>query len=466
VIDLHRVLETAPNVPGGAEVALFSATSSSATVRCGWILSICLSIEPTALTTLVQAIWPKEQAEDGVVALVRWPFVQRGVDGWSIDRTIGPALARDFRESDPEAFLEAHRRLANTEQLLEQQSDGDATWYVRGRVAYYLAGLDPEHSIAQFGAGFAEAPTLGRTAARMWLSGLALRQEELLRDQRRELDFFAGFRAYVSGYRREARGHFERVIASSNPDIFSAIAMHLLGVLLRRFADERAVQLLREAVSLSSELGLAENEVMARHSLCWALVDIATRADQTHGYAAALELARQNVAIATATDDPNLVAWCRRTLAAIEWLAATAGRHRPPVDRDLADRLVEELQAVSKDVAELGDAETPVIAGNDAASIFRDEGRVDDAMHEIETTLEQVAWYGAIPAVSNLGKTLRSLRRFRLDVSQQWRMNVLVGTIERILGPREGLGRSDITSEQVDQEGTYSAPPAFEGTVE
>src|SRR5205823_5471365 len=159
---------------------------------------------------------------------------------------------------------------------------------------------------------------------------------------------------------------------------------HLLGAMLR--GTEGAMALLRESVELSARLGIKENEVMARHTLTWALTvqgqsspkEIRPRLLE-EGFA----LSRVNRDEADRSGDDYLVAWCARTAAAIEWLRLTD--YRTDVSEEarlMAGRLVDALRMARKTALSLGDLETATLAANDAVAIWRDVDAIDFAITE------------------------------------------------------------------------------------
>ena len=253
--------------------AAFRAIASDSVCRAAWVAATALVADVATIADVMSDLWPdSEDHEKAVVELIAWPFVEQTADGYRIGDASSDAFRWAFLEADSVAFRAAHQAFADRESAREAVDDPEETWFVRGRLAYYLAGFDTAAAVETFGAEFAAPPALDRTDARMWLSWLAVRQERLLADRQREVSFFRGFRAYVLGRGGEARLAFDAVIGSGATDVYEALGSHFAGLLRRRDAPDEGIMLLRGSVELSKDLKLVENEVMARNSLVAALI--------------------------------------------------------------------------------------------------------------------------------------------------------------------------------------------------
>jgi hypothetical protein len=79
-----------------------------------------------------------------------------------------------------------------------------------------------------------------------------------------------------------------------------------------------------------------------------------------------------------------------------------------PAGRD--QELAETLRGVVAEALRLGDPETAAYAANDAASILRDSGHLEEALQVIAEILDQLKWVLVpFPAFSRLGKTIGSI---------------------------------------------------------
>ena len=142
-----------------------------AIVRGGLVLSLSVAVSPTQLRSLVHTIWPDTTLTDAEVGeLLDWPFVLAGELGWSILPAIAKLLSSYFHETDQGHFTTAHELLASMESNRTPVDQLDE-WFIRGRTAYYLAGVDPALSSIQFGEVFERAPVVDRTSCRVWLAG-------------------------------------------------------------------------------------------------------------------------------------------------------------------------------------------------------------------------------------------------------------------------------------------------------
>jgi tetratricopeptide (TPR) repeat protein len=394
-------------------MAAFLAAAPSNVIRAAWLLAVTVELGPSELVAIANQIWPEESFDEVVESLEKWPIVANMEGRMRASEAFAPGLAQEFASREPEDFALAHELLVRLEQAREVGEDEYQSWLIRGRIAFYLAGLQPEESVKEFGDVFASAPSYDRVAARIWVSSLVLRQEPLLHEQRRELAFYRGFRAYVMTESGAARDAFEEVVAEEKVDPYQAIALHLLGVLLRRRDSRRAVQLLEHSVALSSDLQLHENEVMARTSLAWALVARAQLAapEGQDDFARAFEVARQTRGMAEAQGDPTLTAATRFTSAVTEWLWRT-NDHISTADVSDGDvrRLADELQSVFSDAVQVNDFEAVVSAGNAAAQMLADVGRYEEALDRVEATLRYVEWLRhPPPKIVRLAKTTGSI---------------------------------------------------------
>jgi hypothetical protein len=397
------------------ELASFYSVADADVTRALWLLSISLTTHPEQLRLNVARVWPEtENADQAVSALEDWPFIQKEANGWRVTETVASKFAMNFRAREPETFVRAHELLAHQEAAREVQQDPDEAWFIRGRIAYYLAGVDPDRSADAFNATFAEPPTFSRIAARMWLTSLALHQEPLLQDHTRQLRFYRGFRAYVTGRRDEALADLETVLTVDAVDMMSATAKHLVGVLTRRQSIDRSISLFEESIALCRQLELVKGEVMASNSLAWAHVERArvTPRLTERELETAASVARTNADVAAHTGDESLALWCDYSSAAIDWLHLTSNRRDVGAEAiERIDEIVARLRGVRERALAYGDLDTAVRAGNDAAQAFADAEQFDSALYELDAVLDAVAHARhVLPAFTKLGQTAGSIK--------------------------------------------------------
>ena len=389
---------------------VFLRIAPEATRRGIWALSIAVALTPPDLAALLRDIWADLADADATVERLRThPFVVvAGQELRVIEPMVGP-IAADFAEADAPAFARAHRLLVALEERRENAADPLESWFTRGRIAFYLAGLDPERSVRAFGQVFASPPAFDRVSCRIWVTSLVLRQQPLLTSQARELAFYRGFRLHVTGHRSEAREAFEAVIQDPQEDEYRAIALHLLGVILRRRDPEKGVALLEESIALSEELGLLDNELLARTSLVWALLS----RSGAGGEAAKADLGRAheqgeaNLArLPTDFVDLGLIAGVRfaAVVAHWEWL------RRVTNDQARLSAVGAQLLGVLRHNVEIahetGDFHELVLAGNFAAQINNDLGNFEAAIEEVEDVVTTVRTLRSPPAnVRRLAQT-------------------------------------------------------------
>ncbi len=377
-------------------------SQSSAIVRGGLALSLSVTIEPDQLQALVRRLWPDTAlTEVELSELIDWPFVIAGQSGWSMLQPMARVLSTYFRDADQVLFTSAHELLASMEKSRTPSDELD-DWFISGRTAYYLAGVDPTVSAGQFGEVFEHAPVVDRTSCRVWLAGLVDRQSHLLGDTSRTVSFFRGFRHYVSGNRRAAAREFTRVLAGEDADIYRAISLHLGALSIRSQMAENVVDMIRQSVELSEKLRLGVNEVMARQSLIWLLLRHGTPKTDL------ISLAEYNVERSKSLADRNLLGWTRRTYAVMQWLNLVGDTrdHVTEEARSEAPSLLGDLSEALALAEATDDPETVLFILNDRASIFCDLAELEDAEIELEAALDRAGGLGyASRVLASLGKT-------------------------------------------------------------
>jgi tetratricopeptide (TPR) repeat protein len=389
---------------------LFCATADMATMRLATVLSCCVEYEPGALIQVAVETWSEsgDLTDDAITAMSAWPFVNATGARWRIDRDIAIALRDRLRLENPAEFVELHRVLAAREAREDAELDEYGSWFVRGRLAFYLAAIDGQQSLDEFAGAFVDPPAFDRARCRMWISDLVDRQSDLLASHQREVTFYRAFAMYSSGMARDAKSLiklFDSVIGPEpEPDLYTAISMHLKGVLSKPSGIDAAIDLFRASVELSGDLGIRDNEVMARNSLVWALLDTQEDLSRT------TEIAVLNVAEAKDLGSPSMIDWTRRTAATVKWMKATDRRRAfPPGVEKLADELTEELWDVARSSREAGDVETAIYAYNESACIDRDVGNYEHALEALELASQIILGLPWRPhPTQNIIKTTRS----------------------------------------------------------
>lgn len=363
--------------------------------------------------------------------LLSRPFVERMADGVRVAEPMAAAVRNWFHESDPDGYVMVNRRLLGDEiAAMEDREDETERWFARGRVAFYLAAIDPAESAESFIETFAEPPPGDVGPWRSWLADLVLKQRDRLTGQARALNFFEGFTAYKDGRFRVAQEHLEAVIESAEQDRYRAIALHLWSLIRDR--DPRVDSRLREAVELSAQLGLAENEVMARNTLVFRLIGqgYAKKRHWDPAIAEAAMLADANLARAETTRDPYLQAWCRSAAAQSRWLRDTDSRRRPDLVSDEDAEQVIGLLAVATDQAlRIGDIHSVVESVNESAQILRDRGQHGRAVSILEDYFYRIRDLDPPPSARRWGQTASSIARQRLDEGTRGRLRRLQGLL-------------------------------------
>lgn len=357
-------------------------------VRAGLVLSLCVTITRDELQNLVGELWPNSYLTDADLdALYDWPFVLSGESGWSMLQPLSRILSANFQQTFSELFRDAHARLSDMEARRVADDDRE-DWFIRGRTAYYLAGVDPVASANKFGEVFDIAPALDRTSCRIWLATLVDRQSELLGATSRTVSFFRGFRYYVAGARQMAVTEFDYVLASDELDTYRAISLHLRAISQGDQAKPSVIDMLTESVELSHRLGLGMNEVMARHSLTWALLRQGLKGNTGDQV---LALAKINIEQSRALGDKGMLAWCLRAYTVLTWLSYVGeGRNQVSEEaRAKAPDLLGDLSEVIALADSVEDLETVLVTMNDRASIYCDLSQLDEALVELQTASDR-----------------------------------------------------------------------------
>ncbi|MEU3889438.1 hypothetical protein [Streptomyces sp. NPDC029041] len=404
------------------------------------LLSVCLATSKQELKELAATIWDDDPSDlaDAVEQVLEAPYVEETASGWRMIESLAPHLARRFLSDDEESFRMAHETLVEREnralrelESLESSATDDEfddraqieSWFSQSRLAFYLAGVHSDQSAVKFGEAFESAPSRDIGAARMWLSTLVFRQEPLLGDQVRVILFFRGFRAYVSGQRNEAKRHFADIIRDDVGDIYEAIALHLHATSVDPVSR---ISELQKSVTLSEQLAMLENEIMARNSLVSAYFARANKLMKSKGeklrslarkdLEQALSLAELNRQRASHMRDRSYQIYTLTQHATAVWLVVQNKFGDATAAQREVQEVLDELSQARTIADSAGMVEPSLIARNQRASVLRDVHRVSEALDELESAIQLIGPVTEKGIVRRLAKTSGSLLR---DASNQ-----------------------------------------------
>lgn len=398
-------------------------------LRAGFVLASAIAAPKADIVAALRAAFDMQDSDtatSAVESLLRRPFVERVEEGFRVSRPLAVLLSDKFREDDPDAYGSAYAGWLDHEQMRLDTVDPEERWFVRGRIAFYLAAIDPEASAQEFGATFAEPPPGDPAPPRSWLTALALQQEGPLSVTPSAISFFRGYNSYKQGRFEAAARHFEDVIDTEEGDRFRAISLHLWAVL--RDSDKRSEGRIREAIRLSEQFDLRDNEVMSRNTLVFRLISAAGRPPHLDAekLRQAAELAEKNLGLADRSGDPYLMSWCLKAYAEASWLQEWSDDSSTNVSVERVDALVGILHRARQLSEENWDLEAAASAVNAAASILRDVRRYSESVTTIETFYRNHAAQDAPASARRLRKTLGSMRRNREDLDASLRANNLL----------------------------------------
>lgn len=398
------------------------------------VLATALSVTPSALSRVASIGLAATRTGEGRATerLLRRPFVEHLDGGYRISEPFASQLRRRFKENYPTAHAEVSDALLRieTERLSRAESNNDQ-WFTRGRIAFYLAAIDPEESAERFLDAFAHPPSGDPGPPRSWLANLVFKQYNELAHQGRTIAFFQAWMAYKSGRFREAGRDFETVVESTELDAARAVSLHLLSIIQPQ--NPRSEEDLHEAIALSHDLGLLENEVMATNSLVYRLV---TRAERNAGdrddiHAAAV-LARDNLRNTGASGDEYLRVWCLSASAQTSWLDASRLRaEAESVPPDVVHAVYQLLDAARVLAWRIRDFESFAEAVNTRAQIHRDLGEYESAIATLEAGLTRLHEFDPPRAANRWGKTAGSMRRQAGDLTVTKRTNLFLRRFNR-----------------------------------
>lgn len=440
----HDLLDIVNAADGPLDLVVFAATASPEVRASAQVLAVTLSSSPTRLTELISETWPDlaERSASAVETLSTWPFVaaSRETD-WRIYPGAAESLKNEFREADARAFVALHDRLAVLEdEVAVQEEIAQSRWHARARAAYYRSAVNADDAADRFGESFVTSPPLERSRARAWLGQLVARQRSLLSDQERVVTFFEAFSRYRHE-RSRAKPLLETVLASDATDVYQAVALHLYGVIISANNRGEAIAAFRRSVTMSSEVGVPDNEIMARNSLVWAI--LATTPKTQDARESAFALAEENVARAEAIGENSMIASLRFTAAAIEWVVLTEGNSSVSRRaREAAPRIAAALDAIADSSRAAGDISGAVRALNELASVKRDVGELENSLATLDGARDWLATLSWLPSegVSRLAKTARSVRGRALSADTRKRASLLSEAFEALLAtdPNQG----------------------------
>ncbi len=391
------------------------------TLRLASLLSVSVSLAEADVGRLAHEVWTaaEDTVSDRDVALVRSsPFVAEGVQTLALRPEVSVSVARRFRDSEPDRFLEAHQALLSVEEARLNETRGLGTsaeravlhngdpWVIEGRIAFYLAALDKDRAERAFGRTFAEAGADAEESRipRSWLATLGIRQSYLLGEDSRSVMFMRAFREYTAGSRTKALEHFQAVFSghrSRRQDEYDAISLHLWSA-GQKHGSEAAVDNLRSSIEISDELALRTNLVMASNTLVYRLMAIDSLGE-------AVTLAGRNAILARELDDDYLLSWCLQTKGAVlreAWAQSGASPSGDEIAGVLAE--LDEAMRLSR---ELGGLETEVLAANTTLQLLALSGRESDALRFVSSFIDDVGGFARPESARRLGQSLGTLKR-------------------------------------------------------
>ncbi|MGB0091837.1 MAG: hypothetical protein WBP81_04815 [Solirubrobacteraceae bacterium] len=441
---LTEAIETAREQHESVEALVLLRTANEELRRAACLLSITVGLAEEDLADLLARLWPASgDVRDAVATLSTRSIVQRAEGKLHVIEAARSALARQFAREEPEVFVNAHKLLAAMEESRDSEDDPYASWFTRGRVAFYLAGTKPDLAAAEFGKLFAAAPATDRAACRIWISSLVLRQEPLLSDHAREVGFFRAFRQYKMGDWTGAHQGFEVVIESRGDDVYRAMALLQLGILLRTRDPARGIELLDESVALSSRLHVFENELMARTSRLWAYIDRGDLLRSRTDYERAWEEGQQTLEWAALERnlDPMLRAGTVYSATVAEWLWRSDNR-RVDVDEEVVQRLVREFDWVYGTAISEYELDLAVSAANQAAEILVATGSYSSALNRIEKVVARIERVDMPPKrISHLVRTTDSILLASKAEGDRVRARLLLDHLEEMRSQRSSNKR-------------------------
>lgn len=409
-------------------------TSDPSEQTAAGVLASTLVTPPAAFADALSAVLGTDEAAvvDRVSEnLLSRPFVEQLADGFRIAEPMASIVRAWFHETNPDAYAAVNELMLSSEvSHFEAAGDLEERWFARVRVAFYLAALDPSEAAQSFIDAFADPPSGDPGPPRSWLAELVMKQRGRLAEETRALQFFQGFQAYKDGRFREASRHFEAVLDSEEQDPYRAITLHLWSLLNDR--HPRSEEYLREAVELSADLGLDENEVMARNTLVFRLLGLGLTTVEQRSAATmeAAVLADTNLARAETTGDPYLMVWCLTAKARTQWTRLTDHRRFPgQATVAEAEQLIDDLTEARRLAFTINDFQSVIEAVNESAQIMRDRGEYERAVIVLEDSFENLKRIDAPLNARRWAQTAGSIARQRLDE------HVRV----RLLALREGL---------------------------
>lgn len=363
--------------------------------------------------------------DSAISRLLDRPFVQRVSEGYKIEDGFRRGLLSISSDVETALVAEASEYFLEKERMILGDSAGtEFEWFVRGRIAFYLAAIEPKESTRDFMQAFADAPTVDGPDPKTWLADLALKQETYLGSDARIVKFFEAFRDYKLNRNVAASQGFAELLSDkSDRDLIFAVSEHLWSVL--NPDDERVDVYLRDSVALSVSLGVVENEIMARNTLVFSLISRSGHFDQVDSSVLkeALELAFENFNVADENRNQYFVSWTKSALANLRWLDISKDRDVPyETKTSVADELFDEELSLAEEFQLRGDLDGALRAYNNAIGIRRDQLKFDDALDATDIASRVI--FNAFPSKAAWGifKTVRSMSRQRVTFAQKERI--------------------------------------------
>ena len=401
--------------------------------RAGLVLaaSIAASKEQIQAAMSQVADVPVDELAKALESLINRPFVERVYEGYRLEDSFRQGLLELGADGEA-AILEK-----SSQYFLEMENDvllsevgTEYEWFVRGRIAFYLAAIEPGESLARFIEAFTEPPPDESVDPKSWLADLAIKQEVHLGKSTRIIQFFKAFRDYKLNHWKEASNAFRHIIdTSEEEDLPLAVSEHLWSVI--NASDDRSTETLRHSIALSVDISAVENEIMARNTLIFQLFDRSEKLeDRMLILEEAKRLAELNHRVSEQWGDDFFIRWTLHALAVATWLYISNGRQDARiVSQHHADQIVTDLFEVVDLFRQEGDLEGAAKAYNNAACLRRDQRNFDEAAEIVERAIRELSWASPPLSAQSFGKTLGSISKMSPSPSQRAKVNKVLNML-------------------------------------
>lgn len=440
----NRTLTNATLELQTARVRRWEKNANDLEISAGIILATAISANEEVLRDLLRQK-TKETSDAFEIAIRRLlsrPFVQRVAEGYRLEESFRFGLLRTTEATESSLVWNASNYfLKNELEELDSLSDkNDASWLIEGRIAFYLAAIQPSLSSDEFMSTFEKVPSGFGKAPMTWLADLALRQTVHFGQRNRTVLFFSAFKNYENRKFPYASDQFRSIIDSSTrDDSILAISEHLWAVINE--TNPRSFAVLERSIQISRKLHIYKNEVMARNSLVFALLGrsgskrlrIATLRE-------ALDLAAYNYRNVSKLSDSYLELVTRKTLAVANW-SWLKETNRSILNISIDD--VERLVAEHMDIAELNrdksNYDDMLDALNQALRVRLEMKDLESSMEIVETALDMAIGQYPSRHAQSLAVTVKALSRLKPSSAQSAELKLVIGRLETWISSRDML---------------------------